>query len=155
MSRGAWRLALACGALAVSGVGVAKDLTCTASSPGVSHKLTVSFANDQVQGFRYLSITTNAAGYTCDVSASKTNAASWVAGADGLLAISLAPEPGGGKPARATVLDSARMTTFRFLDTGDFDVHHAECGLNGVVAPVISLVKGSRICRLESSDEQH
>ncbi len=155
MSRGAWRLVLACGALALSAAVAAKDLTCTASSPGVSHKLTVSFANDQVQRFQYLSITTNAAGYTCDVSASKASAASWVAGADGVLAISLAPGPDGGKPARATVLDSARMTTFRFLDTHDFDVHRAECGLNGAVAPVISLVKGSGTCRLGASEEQH
>ena len=149
-----WSTLAACGALLFAGAVEAREFTCTVTARGVAHKLTVSFVDERVDSFRYLSITTNAEGYTCDVSASKRNAKSWTLGPDGRT-LSVGLDLGTGTPVEATVLDSASTTTFRFLKTRDFEVHRAACGLNGYVAPVISLVKGSGTCRLGSTEEQH
>ena len=154
MTHRPWSTLAACGALLFAGAAEAREFTCTVTARGVAHKLTVSFVDERVDSFRYLSITTDAAGYTCDVSASKRNAKSWTLGPDGST-LSIGLDLGVGSPVEATVQDSPRTTTFRFLKMQDGDVHPAVCGLNGVVAPVISLVKGSRTCRLGSTEGQH
>lgn len=126
----------------------AQKLVCTVNGPHTFHKLTVTVDDSRVTAFQYQSMTRDPAAYTCDFSGARASSSSWVStGSETLIAIE-GPDGKRESSARVRMRNSGNSVRLQFLNADDFAVHNWQCGLNGYVAPAITLVKGSKICRL-------